>query len=341
MDIAERAPGSVAPSRARILLVDDDDLLRDTFSVTLASFGYAADSAASGEEALRMLRERAYDLVLSDVVMPGLSGLELADAVSRRHPDVPVVLLTGHSHADLAKSALRYGAADFLAKPVNIGNLPMVIERNLERRRMEFERLARRGEEVLLAAVEALVVAIDAKQAYTAQHSRRVATLALWAGESLALSPGERRVLELSAFLHDIGKIGTPDAILNKSAPLDPPEWEQIKQHPAKGCEILSHIPDLSAVAGIVRHHHERMDGAGYPDRLSGLAIPLFSRIISIVDAFEAMTSTRTYRPSRSVTEAAAELQAYAGTQFDPDLVASFLGRIERGDRLPIALSDP
>ena len=323
----------------RILLVDDDDLVRDTLAGTLAEFGYRCDAVATAEEALAMLRGRAYSLVLSDIVMPGLSGLELAGIIARCHPDVPVVVLTGYGHVEAARSALRNDAADIVTKPICSREIPAVIERSLQRRRREIERIALRGEEVLLGAIEALAAAIDAKQTHTAEHSRRVAALSLWIGERLALGPAEKRVLELSAYLHDIGNIEIPVSLLNKPGPLSGEERERIQQHPVTGGEMLARIPDLSYVAGIVRHHHERVDGSGYPDGLSGPAIPLLSQILAVADAFETMTADRPYCRARSIAQAAGELRAHSGTQFDASVVALLLARIEAREPLPISLT--
>ena len=313
----------------RILVVDDVEGMRLALEDCLRLQGYEVVSSASGEEALELLRSQRFDLLLTDQAMPGLSGIELAEATARIHPDVPVVLLTGHSDVELAKASLQRGASDFVTKPVNIRELPIVIERNLERSRLEVARLKEREAQVLFEAIQALASAVDAKDPYTARHSMRVTRLALILADAIGLGSDEKYVLELSAWMHDVGKIGVPDRILTKPARLTAEEFEIMKIHPVKGGEIVGQIEELSRVADAIRHHHERLDGQGYPDALKGEAIPLPSRIILIADAFEAMTSDRSYRQGLGRARAFEELRKGRGRQFDPDLVEEFLAKME------------
>jgi putative two-component system response regulator len=292
--------------------------------------GYDVMSVGSGEDALRLLRSEHFDLLLTDQAMPGLSGIELAEAAVRIHPDIPIVLLTGHSDVELARSSLQRGASDFVTKPINVRELPIVIERNLTRRRLESARLKEREGQVLFDAIKALSSAVDAKDPYTARHSMRVTRLSMLLADGLGLSTDEKHVLELSAWMHDVGKIGVPDQILTKPSTLTPAEFEVVKIHPVKGGEIIGHIEGLSQVADIIRHHHERMDGGGYPDGLRGEAIPLLARIIFIADCYEAMTSDRSYRRGPGRGRALSELQRNAGTQFDGGMVRVFIEGIER-----------
>jgi response regulator RpfG family c-di-GMP phosphodiesterase len=291
--------------------------------------GYEVIAASSGGEALDLLRTQHFDLLLTDQTMPGLSGLELTDAVSRMHPDMPIVVLTGHTDVELAKDSLQRGASDFVTKPVNIRELPILIERNLTRRRLEVARLRERGAQVLFEAIKALASAVDAKDPYTARHSRRVTRLSLLLADAIQLSSEERYLLELSAWMHDVGKIGVPDSILTKPAPLTQAEVAIMKEHPAKGGEIVGEIEEFGQVADVIRHHHERVDGRGYPDGLRGSAIPLASRIILIADAFEAMVADRSYRRSLGREAAIRELQEHSGTQFDPSLTQAFIGALD------------
>ncbi len=316
----------------RLLIVDDMESMRMALEDTLRLHGYEVISAASGEEALQLLRSQRFDLLLTDQAMPGLSGIELAEATARIHPDVPIVLLTGHTDVELAKMSLQRGASDFVTKPVNIRELPIVIERNLTRRRLEAARLREREAQVLLEALKALASAVDAKDPYTARHSMHVTHLSMILADAIGLSSEEKYCLELSAWMHDVGKIGVPDQILTKAGRLSPEEFEVMKMHAAKGAEIVGQIAELSRVADVIRHHHERLDGHGYPDSLRGEAIPLLSRIIFIADTFEAMTSDRSYRKSAGRERAVMELQEHAGSQFDPDLVEVFVRKI---DELP------
>jgi HD-GYP domain-containing protein (c-di-GMP phosphodiesterase class II) len=247
---------------------------------------------------------------------------------------MPVVLLTGHTDVELARDSLQRGASDFVTKPVNIRELPILVERNLTRRRLEVARLQEREAQVLFAAIKALASAVDAKDRYTARHSRVVTRLALLLADAIHLASEERYVLELSAWMHDVGKIGVPDSILTKPGSLTEEEFTVMKAHPVKGGEIVGEIEELGRVADVIRHHHERVDGHGYPDGLRGEAIPLASRIILIADAFEAMTADRSYRHGLDREAALGELREHGGTQFDAELVNAFVQMMQSHSEL-------
>ncbi|HSB72257.1 MAG TPA: HD domain-containing phosphohydrolase [Candidatus Methylomirabilis sp.] len=317
------------PHAARLLVVDDVEGIRQTLKGSLQLHGYDVVSAASGDEALELLRSQRFDLLLTDHAMPGLTGIELAETMARIHPDMPVVLLTGHNDVELARASLLRGASDFVTKPFNIRDLPILIERNLTRHRLEATRLKEREAQVLFEAIKALASAVDAKDRYTARHSKRVTQLSLTLADAIGMSRDEKYVLELAAWMHDVGKIGVPDRILSKPSSLTEEEIGVMRNHPAKGGEIVGQIEEMIGVSAVIRHHHERPDGHGYPDGLRGQAIPLASRIILIADAFEAMTSNRSYRPDRGRDRAFEELRQHGGSQFDPDLVETFIAKVE------------
>jgi len=307
------------------LVVDDDEWIRELLIDTLSEAGYRVSMAASAEDALETLRCVPIDLVLSDVKMPGMDGIALSRYLSESHPDLPIVLITGSGDSNLARAALQQGASDFILKPFNITSIPIVVASNLERGRLERQRLLEQGDKIAFKTVQALAAAMDARQRYTAEHSRRVAELAVIVGEQIGLSPGEVRSLEMAAQVHDVGKIGVADDILNKEGMLTSEEWVAMRLHPVKGAEIVGKVPELSYVARIVLYHHERMDGRGYPEGLRGEDIPLLSRIIAVVDAYECMTSDRIYRPRLPVPEALRRLRESSGTQFDAYVVEDFL----------------
>ncbi len=319
-----------APARlSRLLVVDDVEAMRLALEDSLRLQGYEVVAAASGEEALQLLRSQRFDLVLTDQAMPGLSGIELAEATTRIHPDLPIVLLTGHTDVELARASLQRGASDFVTKPVNIRELPILIERNLMRRHLETARLKEREAQVLFEAIKALASAVDAKDPYTARHSMRVTRLSLILADTIGLSEDEKHALELAAWMHDVGKIGVPDQLLIKPAALSPDEYAIMKLHPVRGAAIVGQIEELAQVADVIRHHHERLDGRGYPDGLRGEAIPIAAQIILIADSYEAMTADRSYRANLGRSRALQELRDQAGKQFDPELVEAFISKIE------------
>lgn len=316
---------SRASQYTRILVVDDDVWIRDVLARVLIRHHYQVNTAASAEEALELLRFYPFDMMVCDMMMTGMNGLELTGVVKRRTPNLPIILITAHGDTDMMRDALRQGACDFIPKPFNIETIPLIIERNLERCALENDRNEEHNRSVMLSTVQALAAAIDAKEPYTAEHSRRVATLALAIAQALGLSAEEQRCVSLAAQVHDVGKIGTPDYILNKPGSLNDDEWKTIKEHPAKGAEIVGRVEQLAYVAEIVRHHHERMDGRGYPDGLAGEDIPLLARIITVADAYEVMTSNRVYHSKLSQEEAIRRLLEATGTQFDTAIVTAFV----------------
>lgn len=322
-----------APHTTRILIVDDDEWIRDLLARVLMRNGYQVTTAPSAEEALVLLHQAHFDLLISDMMLTGMSGLDLTRHVAYAHPDLPIVLITAHGHADLMRAALRQGATDFIAKPFNIETIPIIIERNLERHSLERERILEQDNRLMYKTIQALAAAIDAKEPFTAQHSRRVAALAVASARVMQLPDAEVRYLELAAQVHDVGKIGTPDHILNKPGRLNDEEWQAMRLHPVQGAEIVGRVEELAYVADIVRHHHEWINGAGYPDGLRGESIPLLSRMISVADAYEVMTSDRVYHSRLPSEEALRRLQEAAGVQFDSAVVQAFI-RLQPGSLL-------
>lgn len=317
---------------APILLVDDDEALRQMLALGLTQLGYDVEQAANVTEARTLLQQHQYSLVLSDYEMPDGTGMDLLAHVSSGHPHVPVVLLTGHDDMPLARDAIACGAADFVTKPFELRQVARVIEQNWVRVERDEERTAALTNSILAGTIRALVAAVDAKDPYTARHSERVSRISGLLGEALGYSPERLRILEFAALLHDVGKIGVPHEILAKPGRLLPEEWEIIKQHPVRSAEIVAEVEPLAEVATIVRHHHERVDGRGYPDGLSGASIPEFSRIIALADAYEAMTANRAYRKALSPEEAQEVIRQNLGTQFDIRFGTVFLGLLERQD---------
>jgi putative two-component system response regulator len=299
----------------------------------------------------------AYGFVYSDMRMPGVGGLELVEQLSGIDRTIVTVLLTGQADSRNAVAAMRAGAFDFLSKPFTLNELEMSLARATERRKIllahERERVhlhqliktsdARHEEEMrkmFVSSVRAHARSIEAKDAYTAGHCDRVERYT----EVIARRHGgfdEKWIfnLRVGAILHDIGKIGVPSAILCKPGALDEDECGEIRNHPAIGGRIVRTLYGLN-LEPMVRHHHERFDGKGYPAGLKGEAIPMEARIILIADTFDAMTSDRPYRRSRSTSDALAELTSHAGTQFDPHLVAVALDAREELEAARTEMAD-
>jgi len=319
-----------------VLVIEDDIPYADMLKVALEHYRYMPYVAYSSTGGIDILKQKRVDIVLSDVGLPGINGIELTKKLEKMYLDIPVVLLTGLNDLSSVKRALRNGASDYLIKPVKIEELPVVIERNLERRRLESNRLQQNTSEILLKALRALMRALDAKDEYSSGHSQRVVVLAMRMADELKLNEEERYTLQLSAFMHDIGKIGMPDNILKKADSLEDYEFRRAKDHPVIGSKIIAEIEELSDVASIVRHHHERFDGAGYPDGLKGEAIPFFSRILAILDSYEALVSDRVYRKAINKTQALEEINKNAGLQFDPFLVDVFSRVIKKNGKLKV-----
>ncbi len=309
----------------RVLVIEDDIDYGQMLADALENLHYKVYLSFSATGGLDIIREKKLDIILTDLKMPGINGLELAQKIIKMYLDIPIVLITGLNDLSLVKKALEIGVSDYIVKPITVDELPVVIERNLQRKILEKRQFQNNRADSLLKALKALMRALDAKDSYTYGHSQRVVRLAMKMGDELHLSSDEKYTLQLSASLHDIGKIGMPDNILKKADSLEDIEMRKAKDHPVVGSEILGEIEELSEVASIVRHHHERFDGKGYPDGLKGNAIPLFSRILFILDAYEAIASDRVYRKGIGQQKALDEIVQNAGSQFDPELVEVFL----------------
>lgn len=329
----------------RILIVDDDASVRDVISVLLQEEGYECRTAAGAEEALDIAAQEAPPLVISDMKMPGRDGIWLLEAFRERHPDTAVVMLTGYGDTEAAVDCLRRGAVDYLLKPPKLTDLIRSIERALAKRRIELarkryqkklERKVRDRTAELRSAFKdiaqtyqntllALVAALDAREHETSDHSQRVVKYTTAIAERLSLQGPELEELGRGALLHDIGKIGVPDAVLLKPGKLTPAEWGEMRKHPDIGYQMIQSIPFLATPATIVLSHQEKFDGGGYPRRLRGEEIHIGARIFAVADTLDAMTSDRPYRKATSFENAMAEVQRCSGSQFDPQVVRAFV----------------
>jgi putative two-component system response regulator len=315
---------------SRILVIDDEDVIRMLVVEILESAGYEVTSAESAEVALALLEDADFDLVVSDVIMPGLSGLELLEAVRARRASLPVVLVTGAGTYDTLSQALTRGAAGLVTKPFAHSDLQAAVADALERATRSREDLRERLLAPTLAS--ALANAIEARDEYLHGHCERLAALAVRVAELLGLKADEVETVRLGAILHDVGKIGIPDRVLLKPGALDEEERRIVETHPEIGDKLLEPLDLLAGARPIVRHHHERWDGTGYPDRLAATAIPLGARIVAVADSVEVMSSRQLYRQPRTPEEIVRELLDWRGKQWDPDVVDLVLELIASGE---------
>jgi putative two-component system response regulator len=328
------------------LVVDDEPRLRQVLVHLMKSDGFTCFEAGNGEEALAHLQRQPVTLVLSDLRMPKMDGLELLRQVRARWPDVAVVMITAVADVEVAVSCLAIGAMDYLTKPFHLEEVRARVAQALEKRRLVIENRgyqaslqekvavqARRLEELFLASIQSLAEALEVKDPYTRGHSIRVSDYSTVIARELGVDGAMLRQIELGGHVHDIGKIGVREDVLNKPGKLTDAEYEHIMTHPVVGWRILAPLLAETPVAlNIVRSHHERFDGRGVPDRLAGAAIPLEARIAAAADAFDAMTSDRPYRPvGLTAEEAIKDLVRCSGTQFDPEVIAALVRTADAG----------
>ncbi len=329
----------------RILIVDDEDNMRSVLLRHLEEEGAECVACPSAIDALDEMKKRPFSLVISDVMMPGMSGMEFLRLAKKEDPETAFIMITGLMDINTAIDSLRIGACDFITKPFELPAIKRAVDRALENRRLLIENRRYRGEleqkvrkrtyelnealhdveESYKITLEALVTALDAREHETQAHSQRVREYTLTLAHQLGLKHDDLIQTGRGALLHDVGKIGVRDSILLKPGKLNEEEWVEMRKHPQIGYNILQSIEFLAPAAEIVLCHQERWDGKGYPNRLAGMDIPLGARIFAVVDTMDAMTSDRPYRKAMSFDAALSEIRACSGTQFDPDVTEAFL----------------
>lgn len=329
----------------RILIVDDEELICRLLAQRLTSEGYACVTANNGREALSHFYKDTFSLIISDIRMPEMDGIELLKRVKDLNPNMMVIMVTAYPELDMAVEAMRLGAYDFIIKPADLDLILLSVRKALEKRRLEeeleayhkhLERLVeertaglRQAYRVLkkahLDSVKVLAQAIDAKDPYTRGHSDRVRRMSLKIAGHLGFSEERLESLEYGALLHDIGKIGIKDEVLQKPGALNPGEYQYIQEHTLIGAKIVEGIDFFKDKIPMIRCHHEYFDGSGYPDGLVGEAIPLEARIITVPDAFDAMASLRPHRRAMPLDEVLMELEKGRAKQFDPEVLEIFL----------------
>ena len=330
--------------------MDDDAQVRHVLARVIATHGLSPIEASSGAEALSALeREGEVPVCISDIYMPEMDGVTFLREAVRRYPDMAMIMLTGVAEVSTAVECLKLGALDYISKPVMVEEVRARLDKALEKRQLILQNrfyqetlegrvreLDLRNRTSLINGVQMLVHALEAKDAYTSGHSSRVSRYATKSAVLLGFTDDALEHIRLGGELHDIGKIGTREDVLNKPGPLTAPEFEHVKLHTTLGEKILApFLTESPIVLRIARSHHERLDGSGFPDSLRGDQIPLEARIVAVVDAFDAMTTNRAYRPSRPSADAILELRRCAGVHFDSEVVEAFIRAHADGATLP------
>ena len=334
--------------RLLVMVVDDNEMNRDIASHILESEQYSVMALDSGEEAIKAMNKYLPDIVLLDIHMPpGINGYEVMNIMQQdeRLAGIPVVIMTGDDDDDTELKGLMAGAQDFIAKPFNKDIMMARVRRIIEldhikkffqaevlKKTKDADDRRREAENITDEIVKALASTIDAKDKYTKGHSERVAQYAVMLATEMGYTEKELRNLKYTALLHDIGKIGVPDEIINKTSRLTDEEYDIIKTHSAIGYDILKNITQIPDIATGARSHHERFDGRGYPDGLEGSDIKEIARIIGVADAYDAMTSNRSYRRSLPQDVVRAEILKGLGSQFDPTIGNIMIDLIDKDE---------
>ncbi|MFB0562683.1 MAG: HD domain-containing phosphohydrolase [Candidatus Lokiarchaeia archaeon] len=339
-------------SEGNILVIDDEKTMCNLLKDSLSEQGYNVTTTQKARNGLQHARNNLFDLIITDLKMPKINGIEIMRRIKEFDPDNMVIVITGYPSFETVQEALRLGAYDYITKPFNLEEISFIVKRAVEFRRLQLankklmkelaeeniilekkveertgdlKKLYHNMQSAYMATVKALAQAIDAKDHYTHSHSQNVTKYAVAIAKEMGFSQRKVNTLEEACQLHDLGKIGIHDYILNKSEKLTQEEWEEIRSHSLRGAEILEPLTFLDDVIILIRQHHERYDGTGYPNGLRGEEIELGARIIAVADAFDAMISERPYRNAYSKEYTISKLKETSGTQFDPQVVKAFL----------------
>jgi putative nucleotidyltransferase with HDIG domain len=324
--------------KVKMLIVDDEATIREVLSRTFSDKGYDCTTAESFDEAVALQQEVDFEVAMLDIMMPGKSGVDLLKSLKQSDPDIAVVVFTAVADTQTAIGAMRLGAYDYVTKPFNLVEVVMGVERALEKRNLLIvnrdyqesleSKVKEQTDEIELTffgAISALAEALEAKDSYTNGHSKRVTEISEVIAREIGLKKRDIEKIRLAGMLHDIGKIGVPEAILNKNGKLTDEEFDVVKTHTVCGIRILEGFIRDEEVTSMIRHHHERFSGGGYPDGISGDEISIGARIMAVADAYDAMTSDRPYRKAMTPEKALEQLSANSGTQFDPEIVEAFM----------------
>jgi len=324
-----------------VTIVDDEPLVLDMLIRAARSWEYEVETASTAEGALLSLERRSTPIVVTDLNMPGQGGVWLVRQIRRRWPRAAIIIITAGQDTDAAVECLNAGAYRYFLKPIKLDEFRHALditlrtcqlqdehERYHERLERTVRRQTRKIRRTFLSGIDSLVRTVEARDHYTSGHSMRVRRYSLLLADALNLDEGLRKQLGLAAKLHDIGKVGVPDVILNKPGALTEEEFDVVKQHPVIGERILAPIIRNPNILATIRSHHERLDGRGYPDGLSADRIPLLARVLSVADCFDALTSARAYRSALAVDQSIRLLEEGAGKQFQPEFIREFLEHV-------------
>jgi putative two-component system response regulator len=334
----------------QVLVVDDEEPIRNALKKYLTQQQFEVYTAGTGDEALQQLRRHRVALMLCDIRMPGTSGVDLVPQAIEIEPELAILMLTAVNDATSAALCMQRGAMDYLTKPIELADLGRAVQRALKRREMllehrqlnqwlkeevttrtaELQRERMKLERLSIATLEALVNALEAKDPYMRGHSARVADLSATVAHELGMSEEAVEVVRVAGRLHDIGKIGTREAVLNKQGALSPDEFEHVKQHVVIGSQILAPLAHLGDIIPAVRHHHERWDGTGYPDGLRGEEIPMGARIIGAAEVFDALSTSRAYQEKLTPEKAMERMADLSGTVLDPKVYEAMASVVAR-----------
>lgn len=306
-----------------ILIVEDNDVLRQGLEALLQAEGYAVLTASQGQEALQQMQSVAPDLILSDISMPEMDGYTFFEHV-RSRPDwvsIPFIFLTARRGREDIFAGKKLGAEDYLVKPVTRQELTTTIRSRLER---SHQLLLAQLQQAYSSSLVMLANAIELRDQYTRGHVERVRDHAQVLGRQMGLTSSQMEQLHYGSILHDIGKIHIPESVLKKPGPLSESEWADMKKHPLIGAEMVKDIPYLAPAIPVIRSHHERWDGSGYPDGLAGEDIPLVARIVTVADSLDAMSTSRPYQQAMTPDQAYEEILRNSGTKYDPAVVRAF-----------------
>ncbi len=333
----------------RVLVVDDDEALRSALVRFLSNQGFSVSAAGTGAEALKLIDKGDVSLMLLDIRMPGMSGIDVVPEALHADPDLAILMLSALTDATSAAICMQRGAIDYLTKPIELNDLSKAIERALrrrdtlmqsreisawlkeevQRRTEEIERERQKQQQLTIATLEALVNALEAKHPWQSGHSARVAAFSATVAHHMQLTDDEVEDVRMAGRLHDLGKIGIRESVLNKGGRLNQDEHNHVKQHVLIGSQILAPLDHLGKIVSYVRSHHEHWDGTGYPDGLKGTDIPIGARIICAAELYDALTTTRPYQDKCTPDQAVEQMRKLGGTVIDPAVMDAVASSVE------------